>query len=167
MQRRAPPLVWEAARDGIWRPNSMGDVDWKQRLRENVGRVRQTLSAACERSQRDPADVHLIAVTKYVSSDVLGEVLRAGVRDIGESHVQQLATRAEGYGQARLDWPGPAEDAGGQPRWHMIGHLQRNKVKLLLPYARIVHSLDSAHLAETLEQHAQRLEAAVDVFIEV
>ena len=97
----------------------------------------------------------------------MGAVLQAGVTDIGESHVQQLVARACACGKARFDWPGPADTAYGQPRWHMIGHLQRNKVKLLLPQARIVHSLDSPHLAETLAQHAQRLDTAVDVFIEV
>jgi PLP dependent protein len=145
----------------------MDNVDWKQQLRENVARVRQIIAAACERSQRDPTDVHLIAVTKYVSPEVLAEVLQAGVTDLGESQVQQLVGRARTCGQARFDWPGPADAALGQPRWHMIGHLQRNKVKLLLPNARIVHSLDSLHLAETLAQHARRIDTAVDVFIEV
>lgn len=145
----------------------MGDLDWKQQLRENIARVRRTLAAACERSRRNPADVHLIAVTKYVSPEVLAEVLQAGVTDVGESQVQQLVVRARGCGPGRFDWPSLPDAANPGPRWHMIGHLQRNKVKLLLPHARIVHSLDSPHLAETLAQQAQRLDLVLDVFIEV
>jgi hypothetical protein len=145
----------------------MNDPPWKQPLRENLARVRQTIAAACQRRGRDPRDVHLVAVTKYVSPAVLREVLAAGVPDIGESHVQQLVARARACGPPRLDWPGPTADADPRPRWHMIGHLQRNKVKLLLPHARIIHSLDSPRLAETIEQHAAALDALVEVLIEV
>jgi pyridoxal phosphate enzyme (YggS family) len=141
--------------------------DWETQLRANVARVRQTIADACRHRDRDLRDIHLVAVTKYVSPAVLREVLAAGVSDIGESHVQQLVARAHECGPPRLDWPGPAAAPDPRPRWHMVGHLQRNKVKLLLPHARIIHSLDSPRLAAALEQQAGPLEAQVDVFIEV
>ncbi|MEW6198733.1 MAG: YggS family pyridoxal phosphate-dependent enzyme [Planctomycetota bacterium] len=146
----------------------MTATDWTQRLHDNVARVRAHIADACARAGRDPAEVRLVGVTKYVSAPVIRELLAAGVQDVGESRVQQLASRALEIGEPLLDWTsaaGPAETR--RPRWHMIGHLQRNKVKALLPHARIVHSLDSDRLADTLETHAAALDATVDAFIEV
>lgn len=146
----------------------MTATDWTQRLHDNVARVRAHIADACARVGRDPAEVRLVGVTKYVSAPVIRALLAAGVQDVGESRVQQLASRALEIGEPLLDWTsaaGPAETP--RPRWHMIGHLQRNKVKALLPHARIVHSLDSDRLADTLETHAAALDATVDAFIEV
>jgi hypothetical protein len=144
----------------------MDQPDWRPRLHDNLARVRQTIAEACRRSGREPRTVHLVAVTKYVSLAVLHQVLATGIADVGESQVQQLVARAGACGPPRLDWPGAAADDDARPRWHMIGHLQRNKVKLLLPYARIIHSLDSPRLAETLARQAEPLQATLDVFIE-
>lgn len=146
----------------------MDPSDWKERLRVNLALIRGNIAAAAVRAGRNPADVRLIAVTKYVSLDVLREVLAAGTVDLGESHVQQLAQRAQACGPPRYDWPDAARpNPGERPRWHMIGHLQRNKVKQLLPHARLLHSLDSARLAETLEQHAAQADVWIDAFVEV
>ncbi len=145
-----------------------GDT-WQKQLRQNVARVRAAIAAACARRDRSPRDIRLVGVTKYVSRAVLRELVAAGVSDIGESRPQQLAARAEEVGAARLDWPtaGGASPASSQPRWHLIGHLQRNKIRLVLPHARIIHALDSVRLAEALARHAAQLSVVVDVFIEV
>lgn len=145
----------------------MSTPDWTTRLRDNVARVRAQIAAAAHRTGRDPAAVRLVAVTKHVSPEVLREVLAAGLVDLGESRPQQLVARARDCGPALFDWPDPAEETGDHPRWHLIGHLQRNKVKLLLPHARIIHSLAAPRLAETLADQARRLGVAVDVFLEV
>jgi pyridoxal phosphate enzyme (YggS family) len=145
----------------------MADMDWRQRLRHNVARVRETIAAACARRGRDPGQVHLVGVTKYVSPVVLAELVAVGVTDIGESRPQQLVARAETFGGARLDWPEAPEPGAGGPRWHLIGHLQRNKVKALLQHARIIHSLDSARLARTLEERAAAQGCRVDALVEV
>lgn len=146
----------------------MNAAAWQTRLRENVARVRAEIAAACERSGRDPRHVHLVGVTKYVSVAVLRELVAAGVTDIGESRVQQLVARAEEVSAGCGDWPADAPaTADLRPRWHLIGHLQRNKVKALLPHARIIHSLDSDRLAQALQQQAAALNVFVDVFIEV
>jgi pyridoxal phosphate enzyme (YggS family) len=148
-------------------------TDWRQTLRDNVTRVQANIAAACRRAGRDPAEVRLLAVTKYVSLEVARELLAAGLVDLGENRVQQLVTRAQACGTARFDWP---DDSAGRadsspapaaPRWHMLGHVQRNKLKTLLPHARIVHSLDSARLAEAVARQAQELQVQVDVLIEV
>jgi len=151
------------------------DPAWAGRLRENLARVRQTIVDACARSGRDPNEVCLVAVTKYVSLPVIRELLAAGVANVGESRVQQLVPRAAAFG-SRLDgWPERVAAAGGQPapaaaappRWHMIGHLQRNKVRQLLSQARIIHSLDSVRLAAEVDCVAEELDARVDALIEV
>lgn len=146
----------------------MSITTWQAQLRDNVTGVRARIAEAARRAGRSPDDVRLVGVTKYVGADVLRELVRAGVGDLGESRVQQLVARAADCGPADLDWPGatpPAAEA--LPRWHMIGHLQRNKVGQLLGRARIVHSLDSQRLLRALEEQACRLGVLVDAFVEV
>lgn len=147
----------------------MVENDWRQRLRDNVARVRRHIADACRRVGRAPAGVRLVGVTKYAPLEVLRELPAAGIVDLGESHVQQLVARAQACGPAQFDWPDADGDeaAAPLPRWHMIGHVQRNKVKMLLPHARILHSLDSDRLATALAQHAQQLGVSVDAFIEI
>ncbi len=145
----------------------MSTTHWIEQLRRNVARVRSDIAGACQRARRDPADVRLVGVTKYVSPTVLRELLGCGVDDIGESRPQQIAARAAECGPANLDWPATGDVAGPHPRWHMIGHLQRNKIKMLLPHARIIHSIDSQRLAAAVASQAADLHATVDVFIEV
>jgi len=146
----------------------MNESDWKRRLHENLARVRGNIADACQRADRDPRSVQLLAVTKVVSLEILQELVHAGVADIGESRVQQLVSRAEACDPPRFDWPEtPGSDDSARPRWHMIGHLQRNKVRQLLPHARIIHSLDSERLARALDTHAESLDVTVDAFVEV
>lgn len=141
-------------------------TDVNERMRDNLTRVRATIAQACRRSDRDPADVRLVAVTKYAELDTVRALLAAGVRELGENRVQQLTSRAAAVGAADLGLfdPHPTE---ALPRWHMIGHLQRNKVKVLLRHTRILHSLDSARLARELEKQAEGLEVTVDAFLEL
>jgi len=142
--------------------------DWESQLRTNVARVRAQIAAACRRTGRDPATVRLVGVTKYVPTEVVRALLATGVADVAENHVQQLVRRAAELGGFQFGWPeGPDDTPAPLPRWHMIGHLQRNKIRHLLPYARIVHSLDSPRLALALQTQAERSDAQVDVLIEV
>jgi pyridoxal phosphate enzyme (YggS family) len=138
-----------------------------RRLRVNLERVRATIADACHRSGRDPADVRLVAVTKYVQLDMIQALVDTGVRELGENRVQQLISRAEALGSARLGLFDREPTGAAGPRWHMIGHLQRNKVKALLRHTRILHSLDSIRLAKELEKQAERLDLTVDAFLEV
>lgn len=156
----------------------MGNHAWLERLHENVAGVRRTMQAACARAGRDEQSVRMVAVTKYVGPPVIRALLNLGLTDFGESRVQQLAARAGELG-ARLDgWPwaddaarpapeSPATAATSAPRWHLIGHLQRNKVKAALEYTRVMHSLDSGRLALEIQRVADVLDARVDALIEV
>jgi pyridoxal phosphate enzyme (YggS family) len=145
----------------------MQETERGQRLRQNLERVHATIHDACRRSGRDPADVRLVAVTKYVELDTIRALLDAGVWDLGENRVQQLTSRATALGAASQGLFAPDPAVHATPRWHMIGHLQRNKVKAVLRHTRVLHSLDSARLARELEKQAEKLELTVDAFLEL
>jgi len=138
-----------------------------ERLRGNLARIRGGIASACDRAGRNPADVQLVAVTKYSSLDAVQALLSEGQRDLGENRIQQLAERAALLGAADAGLLSPMLENVSLPRWHMIGHLQRNKVKSLLKHASIVHSLDSSRLGEELEKQAAKLDRQIDAFLEV
>jgi pyridoxal phosphate enzyme (YggS family) len=124
------------------------------RLAEQLAKVENRLTMACQRSGRPRAEVTLVAVTKTVSADVARMLLDLGVRDLGESRPQELWRKAEAL-------------AGHNPRWHLIGHLQRNKVEKTLPLVDVIHSVDSLRLIQTLEAEAQKLGRRVPILLEV
>lgn len=142
----------------------------RRRLSENLKKVRDRISAACDRARRSPDDVQLIAVTKSVDIEVIRQVLELGTIDIGESRPQQLNQRAgmmHEFIERRAVLGGRREGPPARPRWHMIGHLQRNKVKLVVPWAEMIHSVDSLRLAEDLHLQATRLGRVVDILLQV
>jgi pyridoxal phosphate enzyme (YggS family) len=108
-------------------------------IAENVARVRGRIAEAAARSGRAAGDVTLVAVTKYVSSDVVRRLIEAGCQDLGESRPQEL-------------WEKAAVLASVPIRWHMIGHLQRNKLRRTLPLVAMIHSIDSPQLAATVDE---------------
>lgn len=141
----------------------------KRRLSENLRRVRDTIATACKKSRRDPDTVRIIAVTKYVELEVIRQALELGIVDIGESRAQHLNQRAgmiQEFIERRSVLAGK-KDAAMRPRWHMIGHLQRNKVKLVVPWVELVHSVDSLRLAEDLHQQAGKVGKVVDILLQV
>jgi len=140
----------------------------RRKFTENLKRVRERMSAACHRRGRRPEEVQLIAVTKTVEIDVIRSVIEAGLLDLGESRVQELIRRA-GMIREHLNRRRTMDrvTVPPDPRWHMIGHLQRNKVRALLPWVESIHSLDSLRLAEEVSQEAVRIKRVIPVFIEV
>lgn len=122
-------------------------------LKENLAQVEQRIQNACARSGRDRSEVTLIAVSKTKPVEMLAEIYDAGTRDFGENKVQELVDKYE------LLPP--------DIHWHMIGHLQRNKVKYIIDKACIIHSIDSVRLAETIEKEAAKKELIVEALIEV
>lgn len=149
-------------------------------VRRNLAAVRETIATACARARRDAAGVRLVAVTKYAPPGAISALLACGQRELGENRVQQLERRIAEFGAAPegLDVPADAAatpssapagapDGGRPPRWHMIGRLQRNKVRKLLPRVRVIHGLDSERLADEIERRAGAADCAVDALIEV
>jgi PLP dependent protein len=121
-------------------------------IAQRLGQVRERIARACERSGRSPSEVTLIAVTKGFGTDVIEEAWAAGVRDFGENRVQEA--------QEKL--PSLRDLAG--VTWHMIGHLQTNKVKPAVGLFDIIHSVDSLHVAEEISRRAPH---TVPAFLEV
>jgi pyridoxal phosphate enzyme (YggS family) len=122
-------------------------------LAERLDSVRERIASACRRAQRDPNDVRLVAVTKTVSERLAGLLPGLGVVDLGESRPQEL------WRKAAMLTP--------DIRWHMIGHLQRNKVERTLPLVQLIHAVDSLRLLDAVEAEAARQGRTVDILIEV
>lgn len=118
----------------------------QQQIRDNLMRIRATISDAASQAGRSADEIRLIGVTKYVDADLTGEVFRAGCHALGESRPQELWEKAE---QLADTCPGL--------EWHLIGHLQRNKVRRTLPHVAWIHSGDSERLLTTLNEEAKRL----------
>lgn len=138
-------------------------AELQRQLSDNLARIRGAIADAARRSGRGADAVRLVAVTKYARDEAVAALLELGVVDLGESRVQQLTERASRLGSAVS---GEAAEPG-LPHWHMIGHLQRNKIRALLPAARIVHSVDSVRLVRALAKEAAKQTCTVDVFLEV
>ena len=120
---------------------------------ENIEQVQSRITEACGRAGRDREDVTLIAVSKTKPIPDLEEAYRFGVRDFGENKVQELVEKAEVLPK--------------DIRWHMIGHLQRNKVKYIVDKVCLIHSVDSLRLAEEISKEAVKRQLTVNVLIEV
>ena len=136
----------------------------KSSIANNLERIRAEIVAACGRAGRSPREVSIVAVTKAVDLDAIKVLLELGLFDLGESRTQQLAQRAgelEAYLQRRRN------ELGGKVRWHMVGHVQRNKVRGVLDVAGVIHSVDSLRLAEAINDKAEHMGRTVDVFLQV
>ena len=145
-------------------------VIMRRRLSDNLKRIRERIEAACSRVRRDPAGVRLVGVTKYVDVDVVRQALELGIADLGESRAQQLNQRAGMIHESierKNVLSGRRESGAVRPRWHMVGHLQRNKVKLVVPWAELIHSVDSLRLAEDLHKQAERVGRVVDILLQI
>jgi PLP dependent protein len=143
----------------------------KSILAERLDAVREKIAAACAKAKREPAEVTLIAVTKTAVPETIREVVQLGVHDLGESRVQQLVQRAsqvQEHLQRRRTHGDDKQQAGPLAvRWHMIGHLQRNKVKQLAPLVHCIHSIDSLRLAEEIDVIGEKMHVRIPVMMQV
>lgn len=122
-------------------------------LKENLKEVQENILKACEKSGRNPEDVTLIAVSKTKPVSMLQEIYDENIRDFGENKVQELV---EKYDELPQDI-----------KWHMIGHLQRNKVKYIVDKVCLIHSVDSYRLAEEINIQAKKKNITVPILVEV
>lgn len=122
-------------------------------LKDSLNEVKKNISEACKRAGRDPKDVTLIAVSKTKPVEMLSEVYNEGVRDFGENYVQELVDKIEIMPK--------------DIRWHMIGHLQRNKVKYLVGKVACIHSVDSIRLAEEINERSVKSGIVTEIMAEV
>ena len=122
-------------------------------IKENLEEVEARITRACERSGRERSEVTLISVSKTKPVEMLQEAYDAGSRDFGENKPQEIR---EKYPQLPTDI-----------RWHMIGHLQRNKIKYIIDKVYMIHSVDSIRLAEAIDEEAKKHGIVMPVLIEV
>lgn len=122
-------------------------------LRDNLLRTEEKIQAACERAGRNRNEVTLISVSKTKPVEMVREAYDLGVRIFGENKVQEIREKYELL-------PKDIE-------WHMIGHLQTNKVKYIVDKVKLIHSVDSLKLAETIEKEAEKHGCTVDILLEV
>jgi hypothetical protein len=122
-------------------------------LNEILGEIQAKIAAACARAGRDPADVRIVAVTKTHGPETVEEAVRSGLAAIGENKVQEAA------------WKKPQCPSG--PEWHLIGHLQGNKVRRALELFDRIHSVDSAKLADRIDAIAEETGARPRILLEV
>lgn len=122
-------------------------------IKENLAYVENEIQEACRRAGRAREEVTLIAVSKTKPVSDLKEAYNLGIRVFGENKVQELVDKYEVLPK--------------DIRWHMIGHLQRNKVKYIIDKVDLIHSVDSVRLAETIEKEAAKHEIVVNILIEV
>jgi len=123
------------------------------RLTENLAAINQRITEACRRAGREPTEVTLIAVVKYAHAEWVRELVSLGVCELGESRPQQLLERAGWFDRS--------------VHWHLVGHLQRNKARKLLPAVSRIHSVDSLRLLSTLNRLAGELEIMPRVLLQV
>lgn len=121
-------------------------------IESNIEEVRARIRSACERCGRDPEDVTLIAVTKLHEADEMNEAIDCGITDIAENKVQEVLRKYDDVKPAT---------------WHLIGHLQTNKVRQIITKVALIHSVDSLHLAREIDKRAAQNDLVMDILIQV
>lgn len=121
-------------------------------ISDNIKQIKETILSAEKRSEGRSADVLLVAVTKTRSPEEINRAIEAGITDIGENRVQEIVDKYEKVASVR---------------WHMIGHLQTNKVKYIIDKVCLIHSVDSLRLAKEIDRRAGEHGIAMDVLVQV
>ena len=121
-------------------------------IKTNIEYIQELKGRAAQRSGREADDVLLVAVTKLHSPDEMNEAIDAGITDIGENKVQEILDK---YDRVK------------PVRWHLIGHLQTNKVKYIIDKVAMIHSVDSLKLAKEIDKRAQQHDLVMDILVQV
>lgn len=122
-------------------------------IKENLKQVEENINAACQRAGRNPKEVTLIAVSKTKPVSMIEEAIDYGIKDFGENKVQEMCDKIE--------------KISNKLNWHLIGHLQRNKVKYIVDKACLIHSVDSLRLAQQIDSEAKKKNVVCNILIEV
>jgi pyridoxal phosphate enzyme (YggS family) len=136
------------------------------KISERIKRIKETISSACARSGREPHDIKLVVVTKSAAVEAIEEVIRLGLTDLGENRVQQLKKVSSQINDILKNNDGNSALLK-KIRWHMIGHLQRNKVRQVLPITSLIHSVDTLRLAEEINTAAAKTNLNPKVLLQV
>ncbi|MHC4270705.1 MAG: YggS family pyridoxal phosphate-dependent enzyme [Planctomycetota bacterium] len=138
----------------------------KSKLAERVNKVQDTIAASCARVGRAAVEVKLVVVTKAAELDQIKEVISLGIVDLGENRVQRLK-KVSAQVEEFLNENSKDSKVPQNINWHMVGHLQRNKVRQVLPIASLIHSVDTLRLAEELNSAAEKINTSTKVLLQV
>jgi pyridoxal phosphate enzyme (YggS family) len=127
-------------------------------LCENIKNIYRKITHAAMRMERSPEDIKLIAVTKTVDTERIKEAIDWGLRNFGESRVQEAIKKISNL---------KSQISNSRIEWHLIGHLQKNKAKIAVQLFDLIHSLDSSELAEEIDKHAGKAGKIQRVLIQV
>lgn len=122
-------------------------------LKQNIKRIREEINEILIRTGREDEDVTLVAVTKTVDVDTINEAIDFGITDIGENRVQELTKKIDLIGD--------------RVNYHLIGHLQTNKVKYIIDKVKLIHSLDRISLAKELDKRAKQNDLIINTLVQV
>lgn len=122
-------------------------------IAKNLNQITERIRAACERSNRNLLEVKLVAVSKTVPASVALEAVKAGITNLGENRASEIIEKYKVIGSLAI--------------WHFVGHLQRNKVKRIINFVDLIHSLDSLALAEEIDRRAKEINKVQKVLVEV
>jgi len=137
-------------------------------LQEGIASVRQRIAQACQRAGRPAPSVTLVAVTKQVPVEAIRGAIALGLTELGENRVQDARDKQLALGSGlRAVGPGPRALSPQPVRWHLIGHLQRNKAKSAVELFEVIHAVDSLPLIEELSRHTQQRERRLDALVQV
>lgn len=128
-------------------------TDIAEIIKNNIIEVRRKIENAAIKAGRDPGEITLVAVTKTALPEMVAAAANNGIKDFAENRVQELTKKLA--------------LTGDSCRWHMIGHLQTNKIKQVLGKVRLIHSVESIELAEAIQKRAEALDIYADILIEV
>jgi pyridoxal phosphate enzyme (YggS family) len=136
------------------------------RIAERINKVKDVINSTCARIGRDASRIKLVVVTKSVEIDTIEEVIGLGITELGENRVQQLK-KVSAQVDELLKQAGENSALPKKVNWHMIGHLQRNKVRGILGLTSMIHSVDTLRLAEEINYSAEKMELCPRVLLQV
>lgn len=122
-------------------------------VRDNLEHIKENISVSCEKSGRKSDEITIVAVTKTIDTATINEVVKLGIKDLGENRVQELLSKYDYVDKSA--------------RWHIIGHLQTNKVKYIADKVVMIHSVDSLKLACEIDRQCKKTDKVMDILIEI
>jgi pyridoxal phosphate enzyme (YggS family) len=123
-------------------------------IAENYRSLKKNVSDICRNAGRNPEEITIVAVTKTFPKEYVSEIYKCGLKDIGENKVQEFVKKKDELSKLDINW-------------HLIGHLQTNKVKHIIDFVYLIHSVDSVKLAQEIQKHAEKINRVIDILVQV
>lgn len=128
----------------------------KKTIKDNYTLIRKSIVDYAQSNYRNPGDITIVAVSKTFSPEIIELAYQAGIRSFGENYAQELREKINYFNEKNI-----------KPDWHFIGHLQTNKVKYLIPYVKLIHTVDDLELAKEIDKRAHSAGIIQNVLIQV